>query len=251
MRNLQNKVAVVTGGNSGIGFATAKELISYGAKVIITGRQEEAVLTAAKKIGAVGIVADQSDIKSGTELAKKAVELYGRIDILVINAGIAIFAPIDHVLEADYDKMMNTNLKGAFFTLQSFLPILNAGSAVTFVSSAIAYTGSPNSIVYNASKAAINSFTKTAAFELAAKKIRVNAVCPGVIETPIFSKLGFPEEVIDGMKSGLMPKVPLKKLGSSDEVANLIVFLSSDEASYITGCEYIVDGGLSLNPLTA
>ncbi len=249
MKQLENKIALVTGGNSGIGYATADELVIRGATVIITGRKKEAVETAAKEIGAMGIVADQSDIKSAEELTRQVEKLYGKIDILIFNAGTAVFSPIEQVGEEDYDKIMDTNLKGIFFALQSFLRILNEGAAVTFVSSYAAYNGSPNSIVYSASKAALNSMARTSAAELAPRKIRVNAVCPGMIETSIFTKLGFPDEVIQGMKAGIIPRVPLKKIGSPSEVANLLAFLSSDEASYITGTEYLIDGGLSLNPL--
>jgi NAD(P)-dependent dehydrogenase (short-subunit alcohol dehydrogenase family) len=250
MKRLENKIALVTGGNSGIGYATAEALIAQGARVVITGRKKDAVEAAAKKIGAIGLTADQSDIKSTDELASNVEDLYGKIDILILNAGIALFSPIDQVKEEEYDKIMNTNLKGVFFTLQSFLPILNEGAAITFVSSYAAYNGSPNAIVYSASKAALNSMTRTAAIELASRKIRVNAVCPGMIETPVFTKLGLTDEMVQGMKAGLLPKIALKKIGSPYEVANLLVFLSSDEASYITGSEYIIDGGLSLNPLT-
>jgi NAD(P)-dependent dehydrogenase (short-subunit alcohol dehydrogenase family) len=250
MKQLENKIALVTGGNSGIGYATAEELVARGATVIITGRKKEAVETAAKNIGATGLVADQSDTKSASRLAAEVENLYGKIDIMILNAGTASFSPIDQVSEAEYDQIMNTNLKGVFFTLKSFLRILNNGASVTIVSSYIAFIGSPNSAVYSASKAALNAISRTAAAELAPRNIRVNAVCPGMIETPIFTKLGFPDEMIHSMKAGILPKVPLKKIGSPAEVANLLSFLSSDEASYITGSEYIIDGGLSLNSLT-
>jgi NAD(P)-dependent dehydrogenase (short-subunit alcohol dehydrogenase family) len=250
MKRLENKIALVTGGNSGIGYATAEALVAQGARVIITGRKKESVETAAKKIGAIGLIADQSNIKSAEELVSEVENLFDKIDILILNAGMALFSPIDQVKEEEYDKIMDTNLKGVFFTFQSFLRILDEGAAVTFVSSYAAYNGSPNTIVYSASKAALNSMTRTAAVELASRKIRVNAVCPGMIETPVFSKLGLTDEMIQDMKAGLLLKVPLGKIGLPSEVANLLVFLSSDEASYITGSEYIIDGGLSLNPLT-
>ena len=250
MKRLENKVALVTGGNSGIGYATAEALIAEGARVIITGRKKEAVEAAAQKIGAIGLTADQSDVGSANELVFDVENLCGKIDILILNAGIALFAPIDQVKEEEYDKIMDTNLKGVFFTLQSCLRLLNEGAAVSFVSSYSAYNGSPNAIVYSASKAALNSMTRTAAVELASRKIRVNAVCPGMIETPVFTKLGLPEEMVQSMKAGVLPKVALKKIGLPSEVARLLVFLSSDEASYITGSEYIIDGGLRLNPLT-
>ncbi len=249
MKKLEGKIAVVTGGNSGIGYAAAEELISNGATVMITGRQKEAVEAAAKKLGAIGLIADQSDSKSAARLATEIEHMYGKIDILILNAGIARFSPIDQVSEEEYDSIMNTNLKGSFFIMQSLLRVLNDGATITFVSSYVAYNGSPNAIVYSASKAALNSMTKNAAAELAPRKIRVNAVCPGMIETPVFTKLGMPEEVIQMMKESLLPKVPLKRIGTPAEVASLLTFLSSDAASYITGSEFIVNGGLSLNPL--
>jgi NAD(P)-dependent dehydrogenase (short-subunit alcohol dehydrogenase family) len=250
MKRLEDKTALVTGGNSGIGYATAEALIAEGAKVIITGRKKEAVEAAAKKLGATSLIADQSDIKSADKLAIMAEKVFGKLDILILNAGMALFSPIDRVKEEEYDKIMDTNLKGVFFTLQSFLRILNGGASVTFVSSYSAYNGSPNALVYSASKAALNAMTRSAAVELAPRRIRVNAVCPGMIETPVFSKLGLPEEMIQSMKAGVLQKVPLKKAGLPSEVAKLLLFLSSDEASYITGAEYIIDGGLRLNPMT-
>lgn len=249
MKRLENKIALVTGGNSGIGYATAKALIAEGAKVIITGRKKEAVERAAKEIGAIGLVADQSNSKSAGKLVYEVENLFGKIDILILNAGIGIFSPIDLVSEAEYDKLMNTNLKGVFFTMQSFLRILKEGAAITFVSSYAAYNGSDNSIIYSATKAGLNAIARNAAAELASKKIRVNSISPGMIETPIFSKLGFPDEMVQGMKQSILPKVPLKRIGEPSEIANVLVFLSSDEASYVTGADYLIDGGLSLNSL--
>jgi NAD(P)-dependent dehydrogenase (short-subunit alcohol dehydrogenase family) len=249
MKRLENKIALVTGGNSGIGYATAQALIAEGAKVIITGRKKEVVEKAAKEIGAIGLVADQSNPKSAGKLVHEVENLFGKIDILILNAGIGIFSPIDLVSEDEYDKLMNTNLKGVFFTMQSFLRILKEGAAITFVSSYAAYNGSDNSIIYSATKAGLNAIARNAAAELAKKKIRVNSVSPGMIETPIFDKLGFPDEMIQGLKDTVLAKVPLKRIGQPSEIANVLVFLSSDEASYVTGADYLIDGGLSLNSL--
>jgi NAD(P)-dependent dehydrogenase (short-subunit alcohol dehydrogenase family) len=251
MKKMENKVAVVTGGNSGIGYATAKEFLTQGAKVIITGRNKQFVDSASKALGITGIVCDQSDTKDIFNVSVKLGNEFKQIDALVINAAVGLFAPIGDIDEGHYEKVMNTNFKGALFTLQYFLPMMSRGASVVFVSSSIAYTGSPNSSVYNASKAALNSLAKTSAFELAPRGIRVNVVCPGVVDTPILGKTGFPDEMIKEFKEGMKKKVPLSRFGTSDEIAKLIAFLSSEDASYITGSDYIADGGLNLNPLVA
>lgn len=248
MALLTNKVAVVTGGNSGIGYAAAEELINQGAKVIITGRRADAVAEAAEKLGngAVGIVADQASLTDTDALVEKVKAQYGNVDILFINAGIATFSPLEFLAEDDYDRIMNINLKGAIFTLQKFLPLLKEGSSVTFLSSVNAYTGMANTVAYAASKAALNSVMRTAAAELAPKGIRVNAVCPGPIKTPIFGKSGLPQEALDGFTSHVTGAIALKRFGEDHEVAKLVSFLSSENANFITGAEYTIDGGLML-----
>ncbi len=251
MSDLTNKVAVVTGGNSGIGYATAEELIKRGAKVIITGRRADAVQEAAAKLenGTVGITASQSNLSDIDNLVAKVKEQHSTIDTLFINAGVAIFVPIEHLQEEDYDNIMDINLKGAVFTLQKFLPLLKEGSSVTFLSSVNAHTGMPNTLAYAASKAGLNSVMRTAAYELSPKKIRVNAVSPGPVETPLFGKIGMPQEAVNEFGQAMGNRVPLKRFGNATEVGKLVSFLSSDDASYITGSEYVIDGGVNLNPL--
>jgi len=249
MRKLENKKAVVTGGNSGIGLAAAQELISQGATVIITGRQSQAVAEAAKTLGAKGIVSDQGNLASIDELVSDVKKEFGQVDILFINAGVAGFAPIDSVSEEFLDATMNVNFKGAFFTLQKFLPLLKEGSSVTFLSSVNAYSAMPNAGIYAASKAALNSLTKTAAYELAPKGIRVNAISPGPVNTPLFGKVGLPQEAIQQFATAMQQRVPLKRFGEAEEVAKLVAFLSSDDAAFITGSEYVIDGGVNLNPI--
>lgn len=249
MKKLENKTAVVTGGNSGIGLATAKELIAQGAKVLITGRKQNLVDDAAKDIGATGIVADQSNLKDIDALVEKTKSQFGTLDLLFINAGIAAFAPLGSIEEEQLDSIMGINFKGALFTLQKFLPLLKEGSSVTFLSSVSAYTGMPNTAVYAASKAALNSLTRTAAYELAPKGIRVNVVCPGPVDTPVFGKLGLPEEALQQMAEAMQQRIPLKRFGTSGEIAKLVAFISSDDASFITGSEYVIDGGVNLNPI--
>ncbi len=249
MKKLENKTAVVTGGNSGIGFATAKELIAQGSKVIITGRKQNLVDDAAKEIGATGIVSDQSNLKDIDTLVAKTKSQFGTLDILFINAGVAAFAPLGSIEEEQFDYILGINFKGALFTLQKFLPLLKEGSSVIFLSSVNAYTGMSNTAVYAASKAALNSLTRTAAYELAPKGIRVNAVCPGPVNTPVFGKLGLPEEALQQMLGAVEQRIPLKRFGTSEEIAKLVAFISSDDASFITGSEYVIDGGINLNSI--
>ncbi len=249
MSKLDGKTAVVTGGSSGIGYATAKKIKELGAKVIITGRNPEAVDKAAKEIGAVGLVADQASLGDIDSLVERAREELGGVDVLFINAGIAAFAPVEHLSEEQFDATMDINFKGAFFTLQKFLPILRDGASVINLSSINAYTGMPNTAVYAASKAALNSLTRTAAYELAPRQIRVNAVNPGPTNTAIFGKLGMPDEAVQEFASAMQNRIPLKRFGEPEDVATLVAFLASDEASFITGAEYNIDGGTNLNPL--
>ncbi len=249
MTKLDGKTAVVTGGSSGIGYATARKIRELGAKVIITGRNPEAVDKAAKEIGAVGLVADQASLGDIDSLVERAREELGGVDVLFINAGIAAFAPVEHLSEEQFDATMDINFKGAFFTLQKFLPILRDGASVINLSSINAYTGMPNTAVYAASKAALNSLTRTAAYELAPRQIRVNAVNPGPTNTAIFGKLGMPDEAVQEFASAMQNRIPLKRFGEPEDVATLVAFLASDEASFITGAEYNIDGGTNLNPL--
>jgi len=249
MSDLSGKSVVVTGGNSGIGYATARKLKELGAAVMITGRNPQAVDKAATELGVLGVVADQANLRDIDRLVDRAKDEFGRVDVLFINAGVAAFAPVEHLTEEQFDTTMNVNFKGAFFTLQRFLPILRDGASVINLSSINAYTGMPNTAIYAASKAALNSLTRTAAFELAARRIRVNSVNPGPTNTAIFGKLGMPDEAIQEFASAMQKRIPLKRFGEPEEVANLVAFLASDDSSFITGGEYNIDGGTNLNPL--
>jgi len=249
MSDLSGKTVVVTGGNSGIGYATARKLKELGAAVMITGRNPQAVDQAATELGVLGVVADQANLRDIDRLVERAKDEFGRFDVLFINAGVAAFAPVEHLTEEQFDTTMNVNFKGALFTLQKFLPILRDGASVINLSSINAYTGMPNTAIYAASKAALNSLTRTAAFELASRKIRVNSVNPGPTNTAIFGKLGMPDEAIQEFASAMQNRIPLKRFGEPEEVANLVAFLASDDSSFITGGEYNIDGGTNLNPL--
>ena len=249
MSSLNGKTAVITGGNSGIGYASARKFKDLGANVIITGRNKQAVENAANELGVTGLVADQANLGDIDTLQSQVKDKFGKVDILFINAGVATFAPVESLTEEKFDNTMNINFKGAFFTLQKFLPILSEGASVINLSSINAYTGMPNTAVYAASKAALNSLTRTAATELAPRKIRVNSVNPGPVNTPLFGKLGMPDEAIKEFASAMQDRIPLKQFGDPEDVASLVAFLASDDAGFITGAEYNIDGGVNINPL--
>jgi NAD(P)-dependent dehydrogenase (short-subunit alcohol dehydrogenase family) len=249
MRELNGKIAVVTGGNSGIGYASAKEMKENGATVIITGRSANKVKIASEELGVKGIVADVESISAIENLVEQVKTDFGKVDVLFVNAGIFQAAPIGQISKEMFDHQMGINFKGAFFTTEKFLPILNDGASIINLSSVIAYTGMPNTAVYAASKAALNSYTRTAATELAPRKIRVNSVNPGPVSTPIYNKTGMEEEQLNGFAEALQNRIPLKRFGQPEDIAKLVSFLASDDASFITGSEYNIDGGININPL--
>jgi len=249
MSKFNGKLAVVTGGNSGIGYATAQKLLEDGATVIITGRDEQRVDTAAKELGVTGIVSDVSDLSATDRLVQRVKNDFGNVDVLFVNAGIFAPTPVGSIPEEVFDHQMGINFKGALFTTEKFLPILNEGASIINLSSINAYTGMANTAVYAASKAALNSYTRTAATELAPRKIRINAVNPGPVETPIFGKTGMADEQLNELATAMQTRIPLKRFGKANDIANLVSFLASDDASFITGSEINIDGGMNVNPL--
>ncbi|WP_143307464.1 glucose 1-dehydrogenase [Chitinophaga vietnamensis] len=246
MKQLANKVAVITGGNSGIGYATAEEFLKQGAKVLITGRNPGAVQRAALALGeqAEGITADQASLADAEQLAAHVEKTYGKIDILFVNAGVGKFFNFADTHEDDFDSIMNINFKGAYFTVKQLLPLINEGGTIIFLSSINAYFGMPGAAVYSASKAALNSLSRTLSRELVDRKIRVNTVNPGPVATPILEKAGFNAEEAVAFQQKLATNVPIGRIGQSPEVAKLVSFLASDDAAFINGVEYNVDGGL-------
>lgn len=244
---LQGKVAVITGGNSGIGLATAKLFQNESAKVVITGRRKEAVERAVQDIGqnCTGIVSDTGNLESITHLYQEVKEKVGKIDVLFLNAGVATFGPFDTMDEATFDEMVNVNFKGLFFNVQKALPLLPEGASVIFNSSIADQKGFPNTNVYAATKAAVRSLARTLSTELLDRKIRVNAIAPGPIDTPIFEKIGFPKEDASNIKAGFASENPMKRMGTPDEVAKATLFLASDDSAYITGIDLTVDGGVT------
>ena len=251
MSTLKGRIAVITGGNSGIGYATAKKFKEEGATVIITGRSKEKVELAAAELGIKGIIADVLDLSAIDEAVGLIAEEFGKIDILFVNAGVFIPMPVGQSTEDGFDNLLDINFKGAVFTIEKFLPILKDGGNIVNLSSINAYTGMPNTAVYGASKAALNAYTRAAATELSPRKIRINALNPGPIATPIFSKTGMSEEQLKGMGDMMQDRIPLKRYGRPEEIAEVAAFLASDKASFITGAEYNVDGGLNVNPIFA
>ena len=249
MSKLENKIAIITGGNSGIGYASAKKFKEEGAMVIITGRNKEATGRAAEKLGVTAVVSDQANLSDIDKLVKQIKDEFSGADILVISAGVASYFMIEDIPEKNFDDMMNVNFKGALFTLQKFIPILREGASVINVSSINAYSGMPLTCAYAASKAALNSLTRTAAYELTSKKIRVNAVNPGATNTPVWGKVGLSEEALADVAAAMQERIPMKRFGEPDEIAKLIAFLASEDASFITGAEYTIDGGTIVNPI--
>jgi len=247
MSNLKNRVAVVTGGNSGIGYASARELKEKGATVIITGRSLEKIEKAANELEVKGIVSDVTNLPQIDNLVNEVKTEFGNVDVLFVNAGVFAPAPIGHNTEEAFDHQMDTNFKGAVFTLEKFLPILNDGASVINLSSELANKGVANTAIYSASKAAMNSYTKTSATELAPRKIRVNSINPGPVNTPIYGKTGMTEEQLGGMAETFQNRVPLKRFAEPSEVAKLVTFLASDDSSYITGSEYNIGGGINIS----
>ena len=245
-KKLEGKIALVTGGTTGIGLATAKRFVAEGAKVVITGRRKEVLNAAVKEIGsnATGVQADASSLADLDRLYAEIKQQYGRIDILFANAGGGEFATIDQVTEEHFDKTYATNVKGLFFTVQKALPLIPEGGAIVLNASIVSVKGTPAFGVYSSTKAAVRSFARTWTNELKDRKIRVNVVSPGPIDTPGVDGLVQNEEQAKEFKAGMASQVPLGRIGQPDEIAKAVVFLSSDDSSFVAGVELFVDGGM-------
>ena len=247
MKRLEGKAAVVTGGNSGIGLASARRLHEEGARVLITGRNARTLDAAVSAIGpgTLAIQSDVSKLEDIDRLFSVVGSKLGKIDVLFANAGIAKFSPYDASTETLFDELFAINVKGVYFTIQKAIPHLNDRASVILNTSVVAAKGTENAGIYAATKAAVRSFARTAARELQARNVRVNAVAPGPIATPIFGRTGLTEEQIEGFKAGITSLVPMRRIGLPEEVASAVAFLASEDASYITGVELNVDGGMA------
>lgn len=246
MGKLSGKVAVITGGNSGIGLATAKQFVEEGAYVYITGRRQPNLDEAVKAIGTnvTGVQGDVAKLEDLDRLFEQVKREKGRIDVLFANAGAAQFAPIGSYTEDHFDSTFNANVKGLVFTVQKALPLLTEGATVILNASIVSSKGFQNMGVYNATKAAVRSFARTWTTELKDRKIRVNVVSPGPIETPGISNLVGDPSAEEQFKAQMVAGVPLGRMGQPIEIAKTVVFLASDDSSYIAGVELFVDGGM-------
>lgn len=247
-QKLEGKIAVITGGSSGIGLATAKQFVDEGAFVFITGRRQSELDAAVKEIGrnVSGIQGDVSKLADIDKIYEAVKEQKGKVDIVFANAGIGEFAPFGQVSEEHFDKHFDINVKGLLFTVQKALPLLAEGGSVILNASIVATKGFPAFTVYSATKAAVRSFARTWSVDLKAQKIRVNVVSPGLVPTPAYSlSLGMNAEQIDQFVESSLPSIPLSRPGTTDEVAKAVLFLASEDSSYVTGIELFVDGGLA------
>lgn len=241
---LANKVAVITGGNSGIGLATAKEFKTQGAHIVIAGRDENTLTQAAKELGGdtLAVRADVAKLEDLDKLFKATKERFGRVDVLFANAGVAEFRAAEEVNEAFFDKTMDINVKGLFFTVTKALPLMSPGSSIVLTSSVVNEKGFLGASVYSATKAAVRSLARTFAAEFVGRGIRVNVLSPGPIETPIFDRK---DTGIDRSASaGFAESTPMKRLGTSEEMAKVALFLASSDSSYMTGADIKADGGM-------
>jgi NAD(P)-dependent dehydrogenase (short-subunit alcohol dehydrogenase family) len=245
MNKLEGKIAVITGGNSGIGLATAKRFVGEGAYVFITGRRQTELNTAINDIGknVTDVQGDVSNFADLDQLYSIVKQQKGHIDILFANAGLGEFATLGEISEAHFDKTFSVNVKGLLFTVQKAIPLFKDGGSIVLNSSIAASKGVEGFSVYSASKAAVRSFARTWTVDLRHHKIRVNAISPGPIDTQAFSDLMQNEQQSRQLKKDLVSNVPLRRMGTPDEVAKVVTFLASDESSYVTGIELFVDGG--------
>jgi NAD(P)-dependent dehydrogenase (short-subunit alcohol dehydrogenase family) len=247
MGKLDGKIALVTGGNSGIGLATAKEFVNEGAYVFITGRREAELARAVKEIGKniTGVQGDVSKLEDLDRLFAQIKREQGTLDIVFANAGFARYAALGSITEELYDSTFDINVKGLLFTVQKALPLLPDGASIILNASIVASKGFSSNSVYSATKAAVRSFARTWTTDLKDRRIRVNAVSPGTVDTPGLSDLLASSEVGEQRKKMIANSVPMGRFGTAGEIAKAVVFLASDDASYITGTELFVDGGIA------
>ena len=249
MKKLEGKIAVITGGTTGIGQSAARLFHEEGARVFVTGRSEQTLAEAKESLpdGITTIRSDASRLEDIDELAATLKAKAGRVDVLFINAGIAKAMPFESITPEIFDEMSGINFRGAYFTIQKLLPLLSEGSSVVLTTSIAADLGMATFSAYSATKAALSSLARTLSNELAPRGIRVNEVSPGMIETPIYAKLGMSTDQVAGLKGMMVDMVPVKRIGTAEEVAKAALFLASDDSSYLLGSKIRIDGGFALN----
>ncbi|MEM9103995.1 MAG: SDR family oxidoreductase [Pseudomonadota bacterium] len=242
---LEGKKALITGGTTGIGFETAQSFIQEGAQVMITGRSQDKIDSAVNALGgnAIGVVADSSSFNDLKKLATHVEKSFGNLDILFANAGNGVFSPLSDVTEESYDHQFDLNVKGVFFTVQQMLPLLAKGSSIVLTASAVHGKGFSGGSLYFASKAAVRSFARSMAAELGPQGIRVNTLSPGLIPTKFFSNSNIGDAGYEPFAQAITSSAPLARVGNALEIANAAVFLGSDESSYMTAADLVIDGG--------
>lgn len=244
-QRFEGKIAVITGGNSGIGLATAKAFVAEGASVVIIGRSEATLKTAQDELGS-GVLAIRTDVSRVADITRAMEQIrasLGRIDVLFVNAGIAKFVPLEDVTEEMFDETMSINLKGAYFTVQKAIPLLSNGAAVVLNASISAHVGMPHTSVYAASKAGVLNLAKTLSADLLARAVRVNVISPGPVDTPIFDRMGMPVEETRRTKEQITQLTPLKRFAQPGEIADAVLYLCSHESRFIIGTDLVIDGG--------
>ena len=248
MGKLKGKTALITGGTSGIGLASAALFLDEGARVAATGRDADGLARAQEKLGPEALVleGDVSRLGRIDAVLAQVQQRFGTLDVLFVNAGVAKATPLGQVTEAQFDEMAGINFKGAYFTIQKALPLLSRGASVIVTTSISGRIATPNFALYGATKAAMSSLVKSLSLALAERGVRINAISPGPIATPIFDRFGLPDAMLQAKKQEIESKSPLKRFGTPEEVARIALMLASDDSAYMTGEEIVVDGGMSL-----
>ena len=247
MDRLKGKRALITGGTTGIGLATARQFLQEGAQVMVTGWNEDTLAHARQELGReVAVVRSDAGNANGQQLLRSRVEdAFGRLDVAVINAGIGVFRPLDGWDEQSFDRSFDVNLKGPFFLLQALLPVLANPASIVLTGSVNAHIGMATSSVYSATKAALRSLARTLSGELISRGVRVNTLSPGPVSTPIYRKLGLPDDALQEMSQSLLKQLPAGRFADPAEIAHAAVFLASDESAYAVGSEFVMDGGFT------
>lgn len=240
-----NQTVVITGGTTGLGFASAERFLAEGAKVIVTGQNQERLDAAVAKLGpgATGVLVDVRNLSQLDELARRVKDEFGAVDVLFANAGVGTFAPFETVTEENFDFQFDVNVKGLFFTVQKLAPVLKDGASIVLNASAVHGKGVGAGTVYFATKAAVRSLARTLATALGPRRIRVNTVSPGFVPTEFQGKMGMPEEALAGFEQMIVSTIPLARVGTPVEIANAVLFLASQDSSYMTAADVMVDGG--------